>query len=209
MSWPLLVAVPALLAGSPDLLPEVVTPAMQAAWEDRHRAAGLSGPDARLPCAPFAEGLVLCLQVAEGPGWRPVCESDLRAWGLDPAEARTRALQAVGRGMGPGRPEVVRVEGDPRTYLLSAEGDGRDQAGLFAPDRLASRAGGPVAVGIPARGVLVAVRLDDPDLARIVAVGVRRAFETLPEPITDTLYAWDGRTWIAWGRAVEPEAAPP
>jgi len=32
-------------------------------------------------------------------------------------------------------------------------------------------------------------------------VGVRRAFETLPEPLTDTLYAWDGQAWVAWGRA--------
>jgi len=201
MAWPLLLAVEGLLAGPGDLVPEIVTPAVEAAWEEHHREAGLSGDAADVPCTPFADELVLCLRVLEGPASRPVTTADLADWRNPFPEARNQAVQHIIQGLGPGRPEQVRVEGDARSYFLSAQGDGYDQAGLFDPDALARRAGGPIAVGIPARGVFIAFLLDDPELARIVAVGVRRAFETLPEPITDVLYTWNGQVWIPWGRS--------
>ncbi len=208
MAWPGLWWVPGILAAPGEFLPEVVTPAVEAAWEAHHREAGLSGPNAEIPCTPFAEDLVLCLRMVDGPASRPVTAADLEVQGVSLPAAQARAVAAIRRGLSPDRPEVVRVADDPRAYLLSAAGDGYDQAGLFDPDALAARAGGPVAVGIPVRGVFIAFRLADPDLARIVAVGIRRAFETLAEPITDTLYTWDGRAWIAWGRSQPADAMP-
>ncbi|MBN1336376.1 MAG: hypothetical protein JXB39_10480 [Deltaproteobacteria bacterium] len=209
MSWLLVLALPVALAQTPDLLPEVVTPSVETTWEAHHRAVGLAGDAADVVCADFAEGLRVCLRVREGPGTRPVTQADLDRWGLDPTAAQARAIRSIARGMTPDRPAEIQVEGDPRTYLLSAEGDGLDQAGLFSPDRLVLRAGGPVAIGIPARGVFIAFVLADPDLARIVAVGVRRAFETLPDPITDTLYTWNGQAWIPWGRGRPASEEPP
>lgn len=182
------------------VLPEVHVAALPEAWQQRAVARG--EPPPALACRPWAEELVLCFTVPDGETRRYVTTRDLAAWEADAAALEAAAVAHVVAGLGPSRPQEVRVEGDPRTYLLSAEGDGLDQAGLFHPEALAARFGGqPFAVGVPARGVLIAFPLGDPELERIVAVGIRRAFESLEDPISPLVFTWSGGQWVPWGEA--------
>jgi hypothetical protein len=196
------------------VLPLVDRPGIQISWSERARAEGAEGEAAVLACRMFAEDLALCFTVPDGEARRMVTLADLVAWEVELAALEAGALQAVSAGLSDERPQPVRIEGDSRSYLLSAEGDGLDQAGLFHPGALQARfEGQPFAVGIPARGVLIAFPLGDRELETIVAVGIRRLWESVEEPISPAVYSWDGQGWMVWGQATpgrdEPAAGDP
>ncbi len=186
------------------VLPIVEQPGVQISWSEQARESGAEGLAAALACRSFAEGLALCFSApaAEGEGRRMVTLADLEAWQVELPAVEAAAIAAVAAGMSDERPGVVQVEGDSRTYLLSAEGDGLDIAGLFDPAALKARLGGAeLAVGIPAHGVLIAFPLGDRELETIVAVGIRRLWESVEDPITPKVYTWNGESWVVWGEA--------
>lgn len=191
------------LAAPPQgVLPLVDKLGLQISWSERARAGGAEGEAAVLACRTFAEELALCFTVPDGASRRMVTLHDLGSWQVDLAALEAVALEAAVAGVTPTRPQPVQVEGDTREYLLSAEGDGLDQAGLFDPVALQARfGGGDFAVGIPARGVLIAFPRGDRELETIVAVGIRRLWETVDEPITPKIYTWSGEAWVVWGQA--------
>jgi hypothetical protein len=209
---PLLLASLSLAAPPEGLLPLVDRPGLQISWSEQARAAGAEGEAAVLACRMFAEELALCFTApqADGQGRRMVTLHDLSVWEVDLATVEAAALAGVAAGLSEDRPQGVQVEGDPRSYLLSAEGDGLDQAGLFDPVALQARMDGQAfAVGIPARGVLIAFPRGDRELETIVTVGVRRLWETVDEPITPKVYTWDGERWVIWGEATPGPRAEP
>ena len=200
--WSLLIVAAVGAEVPAGVLPLVERASIQIGWSEKARAAGAEGLAAVAACRPFAEDLVICFTVPEGDGQRMVHQADLEAWGADLAVVEQRAVAATKVGLTQQRPQRVPVDGDPRTYLLSAEGDGLDQAALFAPAALDERCGQHgCAVGIPARGVLVAFPMGDRELETIVAVGIRRLWESLDDPITPVAYRWDGQAWVVWGEA--------
>ena len=206
MRWLALAASLSWAEAPASLLPVVDDLALRLAGRDKAQLEGKSGGEAELACRDWAEGLALCFTVAEGDLRRMVSSADLQRWGVGLSQVEAAASAAVAAGMSQERPQQVPVGGDTRTYLLSAEGDGLDQAALFQPQLLAERlGGGRVAVGIPAKGVLIAFSLGDQELETIVAVGIRRAFETLSDPITPAVYTWNGIKWVVWGEA-KPQA---
>ncbi|MFH1467487.1 MAG: hypothetical protein ABIO70_24090 [Pseudomonadota bacterium] len=211
---PLIVLSPLALGAPPEaLLPLVDRVSLPVAWSQEALARGVEGGASVPACRPFAEGLVVCLTVPAGEGRRLVTVADLEAWEVPQSEAMSLAKARMAEGITAARPEVVPIPDDPRTYLLSAVGDGLDQAALFHPAALAARFGGqPFAVGIPTRDVLIAMPLGDPELQQMVAVGVRRLWEGAEEPVSPAMYAWDGAAWQVWGeaqRVVKPDPALP
>ncbi len=205
-----LLMVSTCLAAVPEgVLPALEQPGIQISWSEHARSEGIEGLAAALACRSFAEGLALCFTTGPDDARRMVTLADLDAWQADLAVVETSALAGVAAGLSPERPQVVQVEGDSRSYLLSAEGDGLDQAALFEPAALQARFDGqPFAVGVPARGVLIAFPLGDRELETIVAVGIRRLWESVEDPITPAAYTWNGASWVVWGQA-KPEAAQP
>ncbi len=192
------------------LLPVVDRPGLQVSWSEQARAAGAEGEAGVLACRSFAEGLALCFTVPDGEGRRMVTLHDLSAWQVDLAAVEAAALVGVVAGLDESRPQRVQIEGDSRGYLLSAEGDGLDHAGLFDPGALAARFdGAPHGVGVPARGVLIAFALGDSELETMVAVGIRRLWETVDDPITPAVYTWSGDRWVIWGEAKPGGAVQP
>jgi hypothetical protein len=199
---PLLLTFVALGAPPGSLLPLVERDTLPVAFAEAARGHGAEDGATVAACRPFAEELVVCLTVPEGKVRRLVTVADLEIWGVPQSEALRLAVARMAAGLGPTRPEVVSIPDDSRTYLLSAEGDGLDQAALFSPEVLAARFPGQAfVVGIPARGVLIAIPLGDPELEQMVAVGVRRLWEDATDPITPRMYAWDGQVWQVWGEA--------
>jgi len=100
--------------------------------------------------------------------------------------------------------EAQAVEGGGQ-WWLGGVAAGREATILLRPDWLISLGERPV-VGIPASGVVMAWGAGDEELDTILAVGVRRAFETQPKSITPLCLEWTGESWQAWGEA-KPGAA--
>lgn len=159
-------------------------------------------------CRPFAQGLLLCFELVEQRGVRKVTQADLLQWQSSLESLESKVLPEFIKTWRPQELLEVQVEGDSRTYWMANTADGTEQAALFAPDSLSRLLGGPVAVGLPCRGVLLAFKLGDPELEKIVAVGVRRAWESLPEPISPTLYVWYDQAWRPRSEAVPEPTAP-
>jgi hypothetical protein len=189
-------------------------------WSD---AQGVHGADAELVCKLLAEAVQLCFST-EGPtgertyltaarkqaGWKGAPED------LAPLEraARTHARKAVA-DMQPRTPEglpagfsSVLGDGTPR-YWMSARADGRAHAPLLDPAALTARFGPSWVVAVPTRDLLVLWVPGDAQLDKIMAVGVRRAFDGAPESqVSPFGYRWTEEGWVTWGAAVpaEPEA---
>ncbi len=199
----MLLAVLAALAAArvdPGLAPDGV----ESGYREWARSEGRGGDAAELVCRPFAEKVSLCFTRATEAG---------RAW-LTRADGRTaEQLEAASRGTANDALaglEPVAVEGFATPYWMRAEGDGRDHAAVLHPEALRAKLGGDFVVAAPARGVLVAWRHGDVVFDKIVAVGVRRMYETLPDPVSPLVYRWDGAKWVTWGeaRAVVGEGGP-
>lgn len=170
-----------------------------AAWA---AARGRTGARTRLACGPWLERLELCFTYEAAGVRRWVTEADLEAWNADRAAVEAQARSHVETGWTEERPAFVEVEGGGGSYLLSAQGDELDMAGVFLPDRLSARLGtAHPAVGMPARGVFIAFSLEDDDLAHIVTVGIRRAWDSMDEPLSPLAYRWNGSAWETWGEA--------
>ncbi len=186
--------------------------------EDLYRAWALgerrAPPRRELVCRPFAERVTLCFSRIEAAGRVYFTRADAR----DVASLESASLAGKGTESAPlANLQPVSVEGASRSYWVSAQGDGRDHVGLLFPDLLAARVAGPaprydalrppreapgrVVVAAPARGVLVAWVSGDSVFDTLVAVGIRRMYDTLPDPVSTLIYHWDGTAWLTWGEA--------
>jgi hypothetical protein len=162
---------------------------------------GRKGAETELVCRPFAEAIVLCFSSSDG-------KKRVYATAAGGKDAAT--LEAESRGTAEAALaclEPVQIEGLTRRYLACSRGDGRDHVPMLFPQELAEKLGGVAVVAVPARGVLVAWSPGDLDVDKAVAVGVRRMYEALPDPVSPLVYRWNGTSWVTWGEA--REVAPP
>ena len=190
--------------GAPRVDPGLAPEGVEEAYRRWAASEGRTGDAAELVCRAFAEKVALCFTRAEAGGRTYVTRADGRT---------ADALERDARGEGPtavARLEPVAVEGFATPYWMRAEGDGRDHAALLHPDAIGAKVGQGFVVAAPARGVLVAWLPGDIVFDKVVAVGVRRMYETLPDPVSPLVYRWDGKTWKTWGeaRAVPGETGP-
>lgn len=184
----------------PGLAPEGVEEAFRA-WAV---GEGKTGPATEIVCRPFAEKVELCFTRAEKDARVYVTRADGKSVGELESAATGSAKDALAKM------EAVKVEGFATPYWMRAEGDGRDHAAVLHPEALRAKLGEGFVVAAPARNVLVAWKAGDIVFDKIVAVGVRRMYETLPDPVSPLVYRWDGERWVTWGQAreVPGEAGP-
>ncbi len=172
-------------------------------FRERLRAAGVEGPATELACRPFAEALSLCFTWDDGDARRYVSHAELASWGVDldalEAAARARAVAVLGAG----RPERTPVTDMDATYWLSMQGDGLDEAGWLAPERMVELVGAELRVAVPARDIFVAWQAGSDELDKVMAVGVLRIHEASDHPVTSKVYTWDAdrQRWSVWGQA--------
>lgn len=180
--------------------PSVEPLGVEAGYRAWAMAQGREEAQAELVCRAFTDAARLCFV------WRSAERRVYvtRADGLRPADAEAVARAGAARAVG--RLEPQRVEGLAGTWWLRAEADGLDHALVLVPEVLEAKVGKGVVVGVPNRGALVAWVPSDPDFDRVVAAGVHRMYTTLPDPVTDTLFRWDGAAWSVWGRIRETPA---
>lgn len=144
---------------------------------------------------------LVCFRVQEGNKRRFVTEADLAQWAVDVVALRAAVTQRAREKL-VDQPKSATIEGTQKTYWTSAEGDGWSAAGVLAPELVAMRLGGPFMVAVPTDRVLLAWRPGDPDLDKIMAVGVKEMFEAADWPVTAVVHRWDGARFTAYVEAV-------
>jgi len=203
-SLSLVLSAPAVAAPPGQVLASVETPDVPGAYKEAAAARGMTGASVELVCRDLLEDeLLLCFRVVDGGKRRYVHAGDLTAWGTDIA-----GLEAAAAGALDESPlEAQSIDGGGQ-WWLGAVPAGREATLLLQPEWLAAVGPRPV-VGVPAAGVVMAWSAGDEELDTIVAVGVRKAFETQPRPVTPLCLEWTGTGWKAWGEARPGAAAQP
>ncbi len=187
-------------AAGPD--PSLEGPTVLTDYADWARKHKLKGPAAQLACSPFADGLNLCFTRKDGDNRVYYTGADGKTADQLRADAKGTEDAAVA-GFAP-----VYVDNYTFPYYLDA-GDVRADAALLYPDALERKVGGKCVVAVPAQGVVIAWVAGDLDFDKIVAVGVKRMYETMANPISSVLYTWDGKRWVVWGQAKDYVAPSP
>lgn len=184
----------ALVTAGPD--PGLEAADVQQQYTTWARSKKVKGPAAELACSHFAEGLELCFtKVSNG------VRSYYTLADGQPAE------QLVELGKGQEDAAVAQlseryVDGlAPRYFLVT--GQPRAHAAMLFPSALERLLGGKCVVGVPAVGVLVAWVPGDLDFDKVMAVGVKRMYDTLPDPVSPLAYTWDGARWGVWAEVKE------
>ena len=167
-----------------------------AAWAKKNR---LRGPEAELACLPFVPTAQLCFTHVVGDRRMYFTAADaqapadlLKAGAGDEASAIALLTPAYVDGFAP---RYFAATGEPRAHVA-----------LLFPEALEQRLGGRCVIGVPARGVLLAWIPGDLDFDKIMAVGVKKLYDSLPNAVTSVLYTFDGKSWVVWGEAVEEPA---
>ena len=159
------------------------------------RAEPLSG----YVCETLSEALSLCT-TCDG---QPLREAALVERGIERAALDAEVAAAAAAALTQERPIRTEITGMPgANYWVSQAGDGLDAAGLLHPELLRDLAGTTPVVGIPEPGTFVMWIPGDPDIDKVVAVGVRRIYEVAQQPTSDRIYRWHNGAWQVWGEVV-------
>lgn len=179
----------------PTLVASVETRDIHQLFGEYARDQGWSGAESKLACKVLAGPLTLCLKAEEQGKRRYVTQADLQAWQLDQAQAQVRAGEILAAS--PWVP--VEIEGGGR-YFQAKTPPGHEATVFLHPEWLVQLGPTP-RIAAPARGVVVAWAGGDEDLDRIMAVGVRKMSEELPDSLSPMALSWNGQAWVAWGQA--------
>lgn len=190
----LLIAI-AAWAGPPDIPhPKVVYPLMEpdsvtAEYRTWAKSKGKRGDAAELVCTPLAENLVECFLDGKGSLLTKAAGFSLEAILLGLPQDGEFGLT------------LTHVDGFAHPYWIRAEGDGKDHLAMHWPKALAMQLHSDPVVAVPVRGVFVAWLPGDPEFDKVMGVGVRKMYETLPDPVSPLLYQWRDGAWATWGVA--------
>ncbi len=186
---------PQPVSSSPVLVVSVETRDIHQSFGEYARNQGWNGPASKLACKVLGGELTLCLKAEEHGKRRYVTQADLQAWGLDQAQALSMAETVLSTS-----PWVV-VEIEGGGHYFQAKAPPGHQATVFLHPEWLLAFGESPRIAAPARGVLVAWPGGDEELDKIMAVGVLKMSEGLPESLSPMALTWNGETWVAWGQA--------
>ena len=182
-------------SNSPVLVVSVETRDIHPFFSEYARDQGWSGPESKLACKVLAGELTLCLKAEEHGKRRYVTQADLQTWELDQAQALTMAEKVLSTSPW----VVVEIEGGGH-YFQARTPPGHQATVFLHPEWLLAFGESP-RIAAPARGVVVAWPGGDDELDQIMAVGVLKMSEELPESLSPMALSWNGETWVAWGQA--------
>ena len=191
-------------AAVPDDVRPVVSPLDVQAQVERWRA-GRGVPPVTLACTPLWAGEAqLCFRKGKGAvGY--VTVADLAAWEVDApalvAELRQRSADKVEAQL-----RAVDIEGMSARYWIATGEDGWAAALVLHPDRVAQAIGSPSLFAAPADGILLAGRGGDPQVDKVVTVGVKEIHASQAGSVSTVVHRWTGAEWTPWAEAVK--AAP-
>lgn len=182
-------------AAPPTLVASVETRDIHQLFTEYAKEKGWSGEQAKLSCKVLAGPLTLCLKAEEQGQRRYVTQAELRAWGLDAEGARALAGERIGASPW----EPVEIDGGGR-YFQVKTAPGHEATVFLHPEWLLALGPEP-RIAAPAKGVVVAWTGGDAELDQIMAVGVAKMNEQLPDRLSPMALTWNGQAWVAWGQA--------
>lgn len=97
--------------------------------------------------------------------------------------------------------ETVPVEGMEHSYRMLRDASGKAVLGALDPRTLSAALGLPVLVALPSTSVLVAWKGGDPDLDKVMAVGVTELHAAAKDPVSPVVWGWDGERWFPFAEA--------
>ncbi|MFT4626815.1 MAG: hypothetical protein ACI8PZ_005493 [Myxococcota bacterium] len=187
------------LATPPIGLRPVVAPWDAPAQYAAHASA--AGRSDALVCEPlWPERAQLCVRMRDGERLRWVTTADLEPWAATP-QSLLAAVREAGAEQAVDVEEIV-ITGMDATYLRVRDGQGWAASVVLDPSAYAERLGGePIAIAVPTNGVAVAWRAGREPVDRVMAVGVREMFDTLPGAVTPTIFLWSKDGFARFGHA--------
>ncbi|MFT5583753.1 MAG: hypothetical protein ACI9VR_001334 [Cognaticolwellia sp.] len=186
---------PQPLTSTPVLVASVETRDIHQLFGEYARDQGWSGAESKLACKVLAGPLTLCLKAEDQGKRRYVTQADLETWQLDEVQAHAQAAKILEQSPW----VVVQIEGGGH-YFQAKTAPGHESTVFLHPEWLVDLGETP-RIAAPARGVVVAWPDGDEELDRIMAVGVRKMSDELPERLSPMVLSWNGQAWVAWGQA--------
>lgn len=180
---------------APTLVASVETRDIHQLFNEYASDQGWSGAESKLACKVLAGPLTLCLKAEEQGKRRYVTQADLQLWSLDQDQARSKAGALLSAS--PWVP--VEIEGGGR-YFQAKTAPGHEATVFLHPEWLLELGPTP-RIAAPSKGVVVAWPGGDKELDQIMAVGVRKMSDELPESLSPMALTWNGQAWVAWGQA--------
>ncbi|MEC7949195.1 MAG: hypothetical protein VX265_16620 [Myxococcota bacterium] len=176
-------------------------------WPAHAKRLGQTGRALEPACEQAAPGLQQCLMLQEDGRRRLATAADLDAHGGQVAASRKAA--SIGRAALAGLSEMSVPEMPGRTIHVRSVGDGLDSALVAAPDAVHARFGASTVMAFPDVTTTLVWNRGDPDLDKMLAVAVRRAWEAADRPVSPRVYRWDGESLVEWAAARPAEPPPP
>ena len=177
------------------------------AWAEHARATGLEGAARDAACIQVAKALLQCLVVEERGKRRLGTAADQKRFGGRAAvlaAGRVAAKEAL-----EGFEEMELPDLPGRSFYVRSRGDGLDTAVVADPGKVHARFGGATVMAFPDAGTTLVWRRGDPEMDKILAVAVHKAWLAAERPVSPRVYRWDGDGLIEWAVARPTEAGSP
>jgi hypothetical protein len=192
--------VPALAA-----VPDAVRPSI-APWdiqEQHNRWRQQQGEPAQvLACRTFwTDQAKLCFRIVHGDRRQWVTESHLGPWGVDFDGLKKTVVEngalAIHRQLKP-----VPIPGMSEQYWLASNEAGWSAGVLLQPTAFAAVGSGTnLMAAVPAHGIVLLWQGGNPEVDKVVAIGVREIYATEAGAVTPLIYWWTGSDWTVFGEA--------
>ena len=176
---------------------------LPAAFAQAGLDAGLSGGAVVQACDYLGEGVPICYRVLVNGKRRWFSQAEAEAWGIS-----TEGLASAVVTDSIENPLVRKTVEGGGDWWQAETTDGYHSLVFLRPDWLDAVGATPV-IAAPAKGVVIAWNSGDPENDQIMAVGIRRIYETHQAPVSPLIFKRSEGAWVVWGeaRAVQDEAA--
>lgn len=186
--------------------PSIVSRSVEAQYLDTR--ASKSPPVVPMACEDFWESEArLCFRVVHGNRREWVTTQHLKRWGVSFEELKSivikRSKASASRQLKP-----VQIGGMEQTYFVASNENGWASAVLLHSSVLGTVSQQNVFAAVPAHGMVLVWEGGNPEVDKILAVGVRELYESKSGGVTPIVYRWSGAEWVAFGEAKKNAATP-
>ena len=177
----------------------MVPPSLPSAFAQAQLESGKTGANLEQACTYLDEGVPLCFRVEHEGKRRWFSRQEADEWGIGGASLASLVSLTDAQN-----PFVAQsVEGGGTWWQVEAV-PGHESLVFLRPDWL-DRVGAEAVLAAPAVGVVLAWNAGDEENDRIMAVGVKRIFDSHDAPITPRIFKWQNEGWRVWGEAVSTD----
>jgi len=175
---------------------------------DAWRAAGdrVAGT---LVCEPlWPDAALLCYRNRVGDEVQWVTDTDLIRWKETPESLKAEMVRRSAP-FATSQLHTTSVSNMSAQYTFASNADGWGAAVLLHPDAVVAQSGGLLTLfAAPSYGVVLVWKGGNPELDKVMAVGVKEIYEQRSGSVSAVIHRWTGDEWRPYGEAVpRPESS--